>query len=289
MQGLARIGDDARLHQFDQTRRQHLGVDAQIAMIVQGRAHGVRQGADAHLQRRPVLDQPRDQGADGQILRLLRRLARLQQGRGMFDQGRDLRNVDAAIAEHARHVRIDLQNHPLRALRHGQGVVGIGPETEIALGVHRRDSRQQGVDADLLRQHPRRLLKAGRHEPDGAAAFLDRARLQLPFDGAVEQAVRADAVGQFIAHHRLARDGGGQQVVEVDVADLPRLGPVGQGLQQGRRLADAQGHSHLDARRYQGGRRLGRRQPFGVESGEIGHGQLLKRPSLSDSLAPSRR
>ena len=35
----------------DQARRQHLGMDAEVAMVVERRAHRVRQGADAHLQR----------------------------------------------------------------------------------------------------------------------------------------------------------------------------------------------------------------------------------------------
>ena len=62
---LAPVGDDARLDQIDDAVREHLGVDAEVVLVVEAAQHGVRDCADAHLQRRAVLDQRGDVLADG--------------------------------------------------------------------------------------------------------------------------------------------------------------------------------------------------------------------------------
>ena len=62
------------------------------------------------------------------------------------------------------------------------------------------------------------------------------------------------------------------------VLDLAALGPVGQGLEQGRRLGHAQAHGHLGPRSDQGGGLIGGFQPFGVEAGGVVHGVSQSAP-----------
>ena len=216
------------LHQLDEARRQHLGMNPQVAVVLQGVADGVGQGADSHLQRRPVLDQAGDDPADGQVGRLGLGLGYGQKRGGVFDDSGHPGDMDGAVAVHARHMRIDLDNDRPGRLRHRLGVVGIGAEGEEAVGVHRRDGADQGVDADLVAQQAGRLLEAGRDELDRAGPpLLEGALLQPAFDGAVEQAPGPDAVHQLVTQHRIAGDGGGEEIIEVQVFDLAPLGPLG--------------------------------------------------------------
>jgi len=72
------------------------------------------------------------------------------------------------------------------------------------------------------------LLETGRDELDRAGSpLLKGALLQPAFDGAVEQAPGPDAVHQLVAQHGVAGDGGGEEIIEVQVFDLAPLGPLG--------------------------------------------------------------
>ena len=65
MHDLVPVGDHAVQLQIDQAVREHLGVDAEFELVAEAPQHRVRDPADAHLQRRAVLDEVGDQLADG--------------------------------------------------------------------------------------------------------------------------------------------------------------------------------------------------------------------------------
>src|SRR3954470_16456499 len=56
--------DDARGDQVDDRLGDHVGMDREIAAVEQVREHLVRHATDADLERRTVVDQPRDVGGD---------------------------------------------------------------------------------------------------------------------------------------------------------------------------------------------------------------------------------
>ena len=55
--GLAGPGNDSPLDEVDHPIGEHLGMDAQVTPIGQRLQRGIGNGADAQLQRRPILDQ----------------------------------------------------------------------------------------------------------------------------------------------------------------------------------------------------------------------------------------
>src|SRR5687767_12101379 len=65
---LLRAVDDAPFDEAHHAVGEHLGVDAEVAVRVERAQHSVGDGADAHLERRAVLDEPRDVAADGALL-----------------------------------------------------------------------------------------------------------------------------------------------------------------------------------------------------------------------------
>ena len=265
-------------------------MDAQVAVVLQGVADGVGQGADPHLQRRPVLDQIGDDPTDGEVGRLGLGPGHDQQGGGVFDDPGDPGDMDGAVAEHARHVRIDLDHDGPGRVRHRLGVVRVGPEREESVGVHRRDGADQRIHPDFVAQQARRLLEAGRDELDRIGPpLLEGALLQPAFDGAVEQAPRPDPVHQLVAQHRVAGDGGGEQIIEVHILDLAALSPFGQGLQQGRGLGHAQAHGDLGARPDQGRSLVRCFQPFGIEGGVVHGVSPVCAPLCSDRGGVSRQ
>jgi hypothetical protein len=107
--------------------------------------------------------------------------------------------------------------------------------------VHRRDGADEGVDADLVDQQPRRLMEVVRHIVDDlASAVLHAALDQRPLGRADEHAVRANAINQLIAKDRLPGDSGGLEVIYLQILDPAVSGAIRQRLQQRRRL----GHRH---------------------------------------------
>ena len=128
---LAGTGDDARLDEVDDRVREHLGVDAEVALVAEGQRHGRRDGADPELERRAVGHELRDVLADppldvadlaGRVL--VRRDVHL-------DREVDVVHVDEALAEGPRHRPVELDDDRLR-----------GPDR----GVHRLDRRAERAE-----------------------------------------------------------------------------------------------------------------------------------------------
>jgi hypothetical protein len=65
---LVPVGDHPVLDQGDQPVREHLGVHPEVELVAEAGEHGVGDGADAHLQRRAVLDEGGDVLADERFL-----------------------------------------------------------------------------------------------------------------------------------------------------------------------------------------------------------------------------
>ena len=65
VQGLAGVGDDALVVEVDDALAEHLGVDAEVVLLVQEQQHRVGDAADAELQAGAVVDEAGDVLADG--------------------------------------------------------------------------------------------------------------------------------------------------------------------------------------------------------------------------------
>ena len=105
---LCRFVIDARLDQIDDAVREHLGVDAEVVLVEQAPQHRVRNRADAHLQRRAVVHQPRHvladrvlDGVDG------RRRMHVCSGRSVWMKAASAIERDERVAVRARHLLVD--------------------------------------------------------------------------------------------------------------------------------------------------------------------------------------
>src|SRR5450759_5621210 len=67
MDALEPVGDRSGFEQLHHAIREHLGVNPQVSLLAQAEERRVRYRSDAHLQRRTVLDHPRDDLADASI------------------------------------------------------------------------------------------------------------------------------------------------------------------------------------------------------------------------------
>ena len=119
-----------------------------------------------------------------------------------------------------RHIRIDLDDEALGRARHFGGIVVAGAEAEIAVPVHRRDGADEGIDADLVDQQPRRLVKVVGHIVDNLAPSILHAALdQRPLGRGDEHAIGEYAVVQLVAKDRLSGDFGGLEVIDLETLD----------------------------------------------------------------------
>jgi hypothetical protein len=108
--GLPLVVDHARLNQVDHAVGEHLGVDAQVAMIAQQPKHGVGNPSDAGLQRGPVRNQAGDVARDGAMH--AGDFVRLHFGQRVraLDDGVDLGHVEKRVAQRARALVVHLDD-----------------------------------------------------------------------------------------------------------------------------------------------------------------------------------
>ncbi len=178
-------------------------MDAKVAPVAEQRAHRIGQAANPHLQARAVIDHTRDDMGDGLFLGRGRRKGEIGQWRVAFDDHVDFRHVQQRIAQHARHVGIDLDDQSPRRAGDARRIVIGGAEGEPAMPVHRRHGDNERIGAHMIGEQPGRGAERGRHELDRAAALGLALADQRAFDRGQEHAVRPDAVEQLIAQHRL--------------------------------------------------------------------------------------
>ena len=139
------VVDRAALDQLHHGVGEHLGVDAQVVLVFQGRAHRVGDGADAQLDAGAVLDALGDQAAD-----LLADGVDPGGGQGGqlvadLDEPVHLADVDLRAADGPGLPIVDLQEDALRLLDHGRAVGTDRAQGEPAVLVHGRDLDQEGV------------------------------------------------------------------------------------------------------------------------------------------------
>jgi len=105
---------------------------------------------------------------------------------------------------------------------------------------------QKSVDADLLDEQPGCFMEVVRHIGDHFSATILHASLdERAVDGGHKHAVRADAVVELIAQHRIAGDACGLKVVDSEILDRAGGRAIRQRLEQSRWLCD--GHAHRNA------------------------------------------
>ncbi len=114
---LVLAGDDARLDQVANDGGKQLGVEAQLLLLKEGVAHGVRHTAQAQLDAVPVVDEVRNVTADD-FVRLGGGAAHIVGGDGIIHlhDHVHLVNGDGQAAGELGQLGVDLQNHLLRML-----------------------------------------------------------------------------------------------------------------------------------------------------------------------------
>jgi hypothetical protein len=144
-EGLPAVGDRAGLDQRQDAVAQHLGVDAEVALVLQLHHHRVGNAAIADLQGGAVVDQLGHVLADRLLHRADLGQADLEQRLVALHQAGDLGDVHQAVAVGEGHVRVHLEQHHARAPDRRHGVVGREREAEVAVLVHRRGQRHHHV------------------------------------------------------------------------------------------------------------------------------------------------
>ena len=103
LRSLRGAGDDAGLDEVDDRVGEHLGVDAEVALVAQGERGRRRDGADPELERRAVGDEVGHELADPP-LDVADRADRVLVRRDVdLDREVDVVDVDEAVAERPRH------------------------------------------------------------------------------------------------------------------------------------------------------------------------------------------
>ena len=134
---LAAPVDGARLDQLDDGVGEHLGVDAEVLLVLEVRHHRLRNRADAELDRRVVLDQGGDVFADLARFRVRLGHLHLDQRRVGGHEHVDVVDVQEPVAQRARHVGVDLGDDEAGVLRGALDDVDGDPEAAHAPAVRR--------------------------------------------------------------------------------------------------------------------------------------------------------
>ena len=254
---------DAALEQLHHPVREHLGVDPEVALVLEVEQHRVRDLADPHLQRRAVLDQvghvladrTRDVAHPGRLRQLDHRAVDL-------DHVRQARDVDEAVPERARHLPVHERHHGARALRRRLGALDAHAVGAEAVLVGRRDLDEGHVHRDHARAHQPRDLRQEHRHPVGAAV-VDRG----PHVRAGEERPVAEGTGRGGIDVRCFAEG--HQVRDLDVAQLG--GPRHQRAHQLFRVVAAGV------------------QPDVVAGGDRAHRRFGRRHLVAVALAPDHR
>src|SRR5580704_5113434 len=107
------------------------------------------------------------------------------------------------------------------------GVVIPRTESKVPMAIHGRHGDEKGVDADVFRQDPGRLMEVAWNVGERLVALV----LRLFFDQSTldfrdEHTIGMNAVGQFVAQKSLAGNTRGLKVVDHQIIDFARGGSV---------------------------------------------------------------
>ncbi len=253
VEALAGVGDDALVVEVDDALAEHLGVDAEVVLLVQEHEDGVGDAADAELQAGAVLHEAGDVAADRLLHRTYPGGRQLDDRLVALDDRVDLVEMDERVAVGARHVGVHLGDHRPGGLGGRLGVVDRDAEGAIAVFVRRRDVDERHVGRQVALAEELGDL-AEEHGDVVAAPVPDR----LAGARADEQRLVEERVGELwpgvvaLAH----RD----HVVDLHAPQLAR--PGDQCVDQFEGLAACMGEHHAVARP-DPGEGLGGRRPFG--------------------------
>lgn len=199
--------------------------DTQVLVVAQLRQYGVRDGADAHLECRTVLDQGGAVFADGFFGGVRLREVRLDQRFVILYEDVDLRGVDHGLPECAGDIFVYDGDHVLGGLHGGQRCVDRRAERYEAVLVGRRhlDHRHiagycaAAVEALRLAQENRNIVGiAALGDFADVAAHEERIELEYAFELLVGIGCRAFGV----------------QVVDVDILQFAGLAACAHGVDQ---------------------------------------------------------
>ena len=211
--GFVAVGDGARFDQVDDAIGEHLGVNPEVAFIMEAGEHGIRNAADTHLQRGSILDQIGNDFANARLNGRLR-------PEMVFEERSIRRNkrVDAferqdVVPVRARHLLIDFGDDQTRSFRGGfGGITGCSQRTQsVAVG---RRNLQYG-DVQLNRSGEEKPGDIG--EKDG-----DKIRAMFGDGGAQGRAGEKGHGAEFVLPARGGKGRGprGVQMIELHVFQI---------------------------------------------------------------------
>ena len=145
---LVPVGDHAGVDEIDDPIREHLGVNAEVAFVEHAAERGVGNGADAHLQRGAVGNEPGDVLANGLVNRRRRRGQMFGQGSIGQDERVQPRQVHQRVAVRARHAPVHFGNHQACASHRRQRRVDRRAERAVTVSIGRRDLNESHVERD---------------------------------------------------------------------------------------------------------------------------------------------
>ena len=221
------VVDRAALDQLHHGVGEHLGVDAQVVLILQGRAHRVGDGADAQLDAGAVLDPLGDQAADGQADLVLLGGRQHRQLTAQLHQAVHLADMDLRAADRPGLPVVDLQEHVPGLFDHGRAVGADGGQGEPAVLVHGRDGDQEGVvlvhAADMTGDVPVVVGDGVREAAVDGLAGAAAGEPGLAGQFSVQAVVRVEGIGVHV-----------QQGLDPHALELALSGPLRQGAENGR-------------------------------------------------------
>ena len=227
------VGDCTAFHERQETVADHFGVHAEVMLVRELHHHGVGDAAITDLQGRPIVDHVGHVLANGLLYRADFRQPDFQDGLLALDQRRHLRDMNTAVAECIRNVRVDFEHHRPGLRKGCHGVVGAQAQREIAILVHWRGHAEHHVGSDLS------LLDLGRNFRKIVGNEIDPAGLPACPRGTTEKErnmtdmVRRGRIEIAVLAHR-------QDLAHLDIVQVQTL--VRQRGQQCRRLTDTGRH-----------------------------------------------
>ena len=173
MDVLEPVGDRPGFEQLHHAIREHLGVDPQIPLLAQAEERRVRYRPDAHLQRRAVLDQRRDDLADARFHLRLRLGMLFDQGTIRVDEGGDPLERHHRVSVRPRHLLVDFGDDDAGGIGRRLGRIHGGSQRAETVRVRRGELQERDIETDSPGMEKcRDIRKKDGHEI--GASLLDR-------------------------------------------------------------------------------------------------------------------
>ena len=198
--------DHPALDEVHQAVGDELGVHAEIPVIDERGHHGVGDGADARLDRRPVRDALGHEGRDPVVDVGAVGRRHLDERAVDLDPTDHLAHVDLVATERPRHLGVRLQEEPgpTDERRH---VVGIQAQAEVAVAIGRGCRRQHERIGRAVRQDGPHLAEVVGDEIEGAGLERRSGHVRQEVGDVVQPArIRAVQIGPIVQRVHLVHD-----------------------------------------------------------------------------------